>query len=91
MKIGHFCYTKQNCVPSPHTKFCLNKIMPNYNRFHVNCCPKVTSNILFYVRKKNTLKKSNAKKNVILKKLHVVEFLQRNLNFSVEKYHKYLL
>ena len=34
--IDHICYSKQNCVPTPHTKFGLNKNMPNYNRFHVN-------------------------------------------------------
>ena len=47
--IGHICYSK-NCVPSPpHTQNCLNKDMPNYNRFHVSYCYlKVTFNILLY-------------------------------------------
>ena len=39
--------TKCCFFPTPHTKFCLNKNVPN-NRFHVNCYLKATCNILFY-------------------------------------------
>ena len=36
--IGHISYSKQHFVPStPHTNFILNKNMPHYNCFHVNC------------------------------------------------------
>ena len=42
--------TKFCSLHIPHTKFGLNKNMPNYNRFHVNCYIEVHySNILIYV------------------------------------------
>ena len=37
---------KKISLPSPHTKFGLNKNMSNYNRFHVNCYLKATCNML---------------------------------------------
>ena len=36
-----FCF-----LSNPHKKISLNKNMPNYNRFHVNCYLKATCNIL---------------------------------------------
>ena len=48
--ISHIWYSKQFCsLPTPYTKFSLNKNMPNYNRFHVNCYLKATYNILLYI------------------------------------------
>ena len=47
-----FCF-----LPTPHAKFCLNKDMPNYYRFHVNCYLKATSNICTSISPKITLTK----------------------------------
>merc|ERR1719319_1168229 len=56
---SHICYSKQNFVTSPPhtTKFRLNKNMPNYILFHVNCdfsadcllffSPKILENYFF--------------------------------------------
>ena len=41
--------TKFCSLPTPHTKFCLIKNMPNYNRFHVNCYLKATCNVLLKI------------------------------------------
>ena len=50
--IGHISYSKHICsLPTPHTKFCFNKNIPNYNRFHVNCYMKATCNILYCVHR----------------------------------------
>ena len=40
--------TKLCSLPSPHAKFSLNKNMPNYNRFQINCYLKVTCNSIMY-------------------------------------------
>ena len=39
--------TKLCSLPTPHTKFCLNKNIPNYDRFHVNCYLKATCNFYY--------------------------------------------
>ena len=39
-------YKKKLFSPHPKQNFCLNKNMPNYNRFHVNSYLKATCNIL---------------------------------------------
>ena len=39
--------TKFCSLHTPHTKFSLNKNMPHYNHFDVNCYLKATCNLLF--------------------------------------------
>jgi hypothetical protein len=49
-----------------HTKVCLNKNMPNYNYFHINCYLIATCNMLFYFTIEKTPYQSIRELNLIM-------------------------
>ena len=58
----------QNFVSSPHSKFSLNKILPNYNNFHINWYLKATCNKLLCMYEREREREKERESTVVYNK-----------------------